>query len=456
MLEFLHSAPFLFREDAYSNYCWSVDVYGAYQPASFIYLCSESFSAYCAEKGIRFLPFIPESDELKAFPTKAELCGISTGPELDGLVIRITGTEDVPLIRSYLDEDRNVLLLLPQEWWLLLGYSSNELQAHHIEVSDALSALNVEESADPNDLGLEDQFEPSKGVWWTEIAQIRGRLFLTKDRFISDGFFMKGYGKSDENDLKLESLRRELGTFRSRFLVIELRNSISSWPCHEPMTLIFDIQNKGTTLEEIELSFGFPDSFEIQGVPEFCIPYMAPLDEYSLTLQVTPRRAGKYQTLIDVGCSDPKLRTKIHATPLNVTPSYASQLRRQSHKDSPNFECLKSVMADAETLLEEETLLKLEELAKIEPAACLTMMRSVAEKLAQKCTKDSCSNFNNQIRTLKERNFLSQKAIGYLHTVRILGNLASHPSEEILTLTDVQVAAFALSYAVEEMIGKLA
>jgi hypothetical protein len=97
----------------------------------------------------------------------------------------------------------------------------------------------------------------------------------------------------------------------------------------------------------------------------------------------------------------------------------------------------------------------LEELAVIDPAACLNRIRSVAERLSQRCTKRPSLNFASQIKELQDRNLLSKKAVGYLHTIRVLGNLASHPSGETITLDDVRIAAFALSCVVEEVLEKL-
>ena len=49
MLPIEHKAYHLYREDAYHEHCMSVDVYSAYQPASFIYCSFESFKDACAE-----------------------------------------------------------------------------------------------------------------------------------------------------------------------------------------------------------------------------------------------------------------------------------------------------------------------------------------------------------------------------------------------------------------------
>jgi hypothetical protein len=49
---------------------------------------------------------------------------------------------------------------------------------------------------------------------------------------------------------------------------------------------------------------------------------------------------------------------------------------------------------------------------------------------------------------------MSQKAVGYLHILRVLGNLASHPSGEQLGDVDVRVASFALACVIDEFVRK--
>jgi len=235
MLEFLHSAPYLYREDAYADYCWAVDACGAYQPASFIYWCSEAFSAFCEEVGIYTKPSITDLglNEGRAFRSKAQRNGaLPDHQDLDGLIIRITSSSDLVLIERYLHSGKNVLALLPNEWATNLGKEQAESMLN--AVSGVLLALRAEQIIDK----LSPSFYNRGKIWWQEIPQVQGRLFVTEDRFISDGVFLEGYGKSAENLLILESLREELGIFKVGFVTITLRNSIDSWLCHEPLSLI--------------------------------------------------------------------------------------------------------------------------------------------------------------------------------------------------------------------------
>lgn len=453
MLEFLHSAPYLYREDAYADYCWAVDAYGASQPASFIYWCSEAFSTFCEEVDIYTKPSVKDLglNESRAFRSKAQRNGVlSNHPDLDGLVIRVTSDSDFVLIEKYLYSNKNVLALLPNEWATTLG---KENTASIINtVSGVLLALNAEQIIGK----LNPSFYNRGDIWWQEIPQPQGRLFVTEDRFISDGLFMEGYGKSDENLLSLKKLRKELGIFQGKFITVALRNSIGSWLCHEPITLIFDIQNRGSHLKNSVLNLEFPESLEPVGSTEICLPPMNSLGKTSFALQVIPRLDGEYSNLFNVSCLDANLRIKTIHSKLTVIPKYSDQVRSQSRRDTPSLERLKKILATPETKswLGNHNVNNIEELAAIDTSACLNKIRSVTEQLVRKCTKISNLRFADQIRKVQEQNLLSQKSVGYLHTVRVLGNLASHPSEEDITLDDVRVAAFALSCILEELVTK--
>ena len=101
----------------------------------------------------------------------------------------------------------------------------------------------------------------------------------------------------------------------------------------------------------------------------------------------------------------------------------------------------------------------LPELVQIDVRSCLNRIRSAAEKLVylvleKKAIKLHEKKFVLAIAALQNNKILSPKSIGYLHTIRVIGNLASHPTNESLTDADVRVVSYALSCVVEEMINK--
>lgn len=267
---------------------------------------------------------------------------------------------------------------------------------------------------------------------------------------------MEGYGRSVENLSILDKLRREIGIFNKKFITITLRNSIDFWLCHEPITLIFDIQNRGRQLEDTTISLDLSQNVEPIGATEICLPKMHSLGKTSFALQVIPRLDGEYPCLFNAFCLDSDLQIKSIHSKLVVAPKYTTQVRTQSQKDTPNFERLKRVLSipNAKKKLGSQNIDNIEKLATIDLAACLNKIRSAAEHLSQGCTNKAGLRFSDQIRKIQKENLLSQKSVGYLHIMRMLGNLASHPSGETITLDDVQVSTFALSCVLEEILSK--
>jgi len=84
-------------------------------------------------------------------------------------------------------------------------------------------------------------------------------------------------------------------------------------------------------------------------------------------------------------------------------------------------------------------------------------MRSAGEKIARRelsgaGVAHAATDFFHAIGLVREHSLLSARAVGYLHTIRTLGNLAAHPSGEELSDRDVRIAAFALASVIEEVI----
>src|SRR5579871_3836288 len=128
MLPILHTAHHLFREDAYREYCWSVDAWGAYQPASFIYLCFEAFRDATARESL-LLTMRAVTDQARkqhSFPTRAEREWASHSIERHyGLVCRLDNQKTAELVEESLQRGDNVIALLPNE---MIGvyYGSHE------------------------------------------------------------------------------------------------------------------------------------------------------------------------------------------------------------------------------------------------------------------------------------------------------------------------------------------
>lgn len=96
---------------------------------------------------------------------------------------------------------------------------------------------------------------------------------------------------------------------------------------------------------------------------------------------------------------------------------------------------------------------------RVDPSNCLNQMRIIGEKLSfsvlyRKFNAPYTGSFNAAIEALRKHNLVSLRSIGYLHMIRQIGNLGSHPYPEPLSETDVRIMAYALASIAEEIVVK--
>lgn len=458
MIFIRHEAPHLFREDAFSEYCWSVDAWGAHQPMSFIFLSYEKFKDLCGYHGLAL--FVPIEDKpavhlphKQHFPPKfdrerpvAPVCSY-------GLITRINDSKEIEKINANLAKGNNVLALLPNEAINIWYQDDIKRISQAIEAATALNINNAERK-------ITTKLTNRDEVSWEEIpTTTNGRLFVVRDAFISDAYFMDDYGSTPENDQKIQRLVYELAKFKKPLIRCEVRNSITSWPAQEPLNIVIDLYNHGDTLSNVELSVSIDDSFEPLSPTERVFPVLKTLTRASFVLEVLPQSDGLFSSPINVIAKYQKEEIPVITDPrwtIEILPGHAGAYRDFTKKDDPSFSGLMSVTTK-ESILQDIRLII--DLARVDAQACLNRMRSLAERLSyQILEKYKISlpqkTFAIAIQEIQKRKVLSNRVVGYLHTVRVIGNLASHSSGEKLTDVDVRITAYALAAVIEELLER--
>lgn len=452
MLNVEHRAFHLYREDAYRAYCWSVDAYGAYQPASFIYLCFESFKDACAQFGLRLVYGTTRTRE-EHFPWRYERETASEDTQPRGLVLRIENNEDAALAVDALRQGRNVIALVPSE---LLGlfYASDDARLQRAK--DGIAQLGV--NADEWD--FRSCVSPKTDVRWVERAtDTSGRLFVTRDSFLSDGYFMKGYGWSSENEGAIQSLIRAFASFKSGLLRLSYRNAITTWPTGEPLTVLVDVCNHGPDISGATLALNVGPEFEPLSPLDREIPRLRSLERASFALQVVPRVDGGASPVVRATAvlSDGRACALVSdPLRLNIVPAIGSPQRSSVPEDDATLGRLVAVFRDARMPSEIESL---PELARLDARACLNRLRVLTERIVLKALdarRVACRerSLAAGIVALRDGRLVSDRAVSYLHTVRVIGNIASHASAEPLTDADVRIVSYALACVVEEFMGR--
>jgi len=295
-------------------------------------------------------------------------------------------------------------------------------------------------------------------IEWEEIeTNFKGRLFVASDAWLSDGYFMEGYGKTNENTNALTALARKFAIFKYEIVRITFKNQVQFWPSQEPISFVIEITNHGPAIDHILIRLEMRDEFEPISPTEREISNLATLSKASFAFQVVPRVDGAFQQPFKLSIDASGGKSIITYTPdwsLEIAPSLSSALRSHTRQDDVTLSRLLSVFKNT-NLFKDVSVLP--ELTKVDTRACLNRMRVVAEKLTylvldKHGIKLSHHNFANAIRMAQTNKILSVRSIGYLHTVRVIGNLASHPSDSPLTDTDVRIVSYALSCVMEEIV----
>jgi len=452
MLTVEHRAFHLYREDAYREYCWSVDAYSAYQPASFIYLCFESFRDACAQFGL-WLVYRAAQTTPSHFPWRFERESRADAPPPRGLVLRIESEADAASALDALDQGLNVLALIPSE---LLGlfYPQDDERLQKAKAGAEMLGVAIDE------WDFRALANPNTPVRWIEIEKdTPGRLFVTRDSFLSDGYFMKGYGYSVENEREIRSLIRAFACFKYSLLRLSYRNIINSWPTGEPLTILVDVWNHGPDIPGATLALNISPEFEPLSPLDREIPRLRSLERTSFALQVVPRVDGDVSLLVGATASLPNRQAcEVVPAPLRLTvvPAIGSPQRSSVPQDDPMLRRLVAVFRDARMPSEVESL---PELARIDPRACLNRLRVVTEKIVLKALDAQHIASRDRslaagIAALRQARIISDRAVSYLHTIRVIGNIASHASPERLTADDVRIVSYALASVVEEFMER--
>lgn len=452
MLTIEHRAFHLYREDAYREYCFSVDVYGAYQPASFIYLCFEAFKDACAKHGLSLVMQATQCEQ-KDFPWRHERDSISNHIEPRGLILRIQDDKDVTIAQETLRLGRNVLALIPSELLSLFWPGDDEL----IQKSkSAATKLGVTPGEWEKAIKLSGQ-DP---IHWKEIKTDNlGRLFMTRDAFLSDGYFLESYGFSAENQRELQALIQEFASFKTNLIRLSYRNEVNSWPTGEPLTVLVDAWNHGPDFGGGTLTVDIGSEFEPLSSLERKLPPLRSLERTSFALQLVPRVDGDFPmitgTTVSLEDGSPCIVDSSQLN-LSVVPALGSRQHSSVPQDNETLSRLIEVFRNTDLLRDVEPLPRL---AEVDTNSCLNKMRIVTERLVFQYIKShniNCPdrNLNKAITALKNSREFSDKTIGYLHTIRVIGNLASHELPEPCTDVDVRIVSFALASVVEEFLAK--
>lgn len=452
MIPFKQIGPHLFREDAYREFCLSTDLYGAHQPASFVYLCMESFRDHLSKYSINLTrEKDSRSKDTIEFPWKYERLA-NNDNQFYGLVTRLDNHDSLYQVKEYLSSNKNVLLLIPNEIGSIYNYFFRS------DILDKVKQYLIEMELDRFIPKIKNEMNNKKEIWWNEIQTIRGRLFVTEDSFISDAYYLKGYCKTEKNTKSLEELVKNFAISRNSIFLVNTYPVLNYWVCHEVTSININLKNFGPTIKNSKVLIITSKNILAQSPIEFYIEKLTPLEEITFAVQFIFRVTGCYSPIEDIQIINGNINEiyKIH-NEVNVYGSITDLTVKRTPYDSPELAMLKETASKYSEL---KSLTNIEELSKIDPGACLNKMRTISEKLSKTIAVnidiaiDKNFTFGDSIYLIQKSGILSSKAIGYFHTIRVIGNIASHPNDVEMTERDVRIVSYALASIIEELLDK--
>ena len=445
MLTVKHQASFLFREDAYREYCYSVDVYGSYQPASFIYLSFESLKDFCISKNLLLTPSYNDN-EYKLHEWKYQRVSTSERYSIfNGVILRITSSKDLNYIDLLLKKGQNIIGLFPEEQ-LGLYYPSKS--------KDSLEKIKVLISDSYPDLKsyfLDKNANNPTSLWKKVKTQTKGKFIISTDNFLSDAYFFDGYKKSDSSTLEIMKLIDEFRIFNYPLVDFNLALNDLIWIHNEPIEFVFTLTNHSSLIDEFSFHIDVSNDFEPISSTEFVIRDMKPLSKRSVVIKLIPRVVGTFENFLEIVSETIEVSfNSIYS--FEIKPSNYANNRDKLPLDDKSLSMLKK---EYKKHKQNEAIDTVQKLMQVDISSALNKLRSLTEQILEELLlRKGFSlqrNLNANINLIKQHNLLSQKATGYSHLVRTVGNLGSHPSGEDLTEIDIRIVSYALMTILKEI-----
>jgi hypothetical protein len=371
MIQVDHQAYFLFREDAYREYCYSVDAYGQYQPASFIYLCFEEYRDFCIKKNLLLQSFSDKDTSGNLHKWRYERMRASFN-NVRARILRVHDKEELNKVWKYLNRGENVIALYPKEQ-LTLHSTKDKEDFEEIESMFTTLDSSLIEFFSKASLGGDRNH-----IWWKVIeTNTRGKLIITQDSFLSDGYFFKGYGKSEINQVEIDGITEEFRRFKYNLVDVNLQEESLTWICNEPIEYILTLTNHGPLIDDFTFTVNINEDFEPLSTLEFKIKNFPSLGRRSIAIKCIPRVIGKFDNIIEVNSNIAEIN-------LNTKPCIVIKPNSyQKEKDLllTDDKGLSYLINEYEKFGEVSRVVKIRELMRIDIDSSLNKLRSMAEEM---------------------------------------------------------------------------
>jgi hypothetical protein len=272
-----------------------------------------------------------------------------------------------------------------------------------------------------------------------------GRILLLSGSAISDHALDTWKDRQDPDQgiavyPFLDTLIDSLKSFNIPYLTA---NSIaplpSAWLTGEAVIVAVRFINLGKQAQNVRVALAIPDYVEPLCATEFFWDQLNPADEKYVNFVVRCSRAGSCSDYLDI-------RLSYEACGLSFSRQYPVSGRTEFVSASAAFtgpdsreltgiDLLRKYQALEGRLGGLNNMAGLLELVEIDPASTILKSRTILEKIvtrvaAQRLRGAAPHDLDGTIRRLRQSRVISNKLCGWMHTVRILGNMMAHPDDD--------------------------
>lgn len=275
-----------------------------------------------------------------------------------------------------------------------------------------------------------------------------GRIFYINDNQINDLLMEPGpFGGGTESERetkeqKIKLLIERIATFKVSCIDCQVRSIPACWPQDEALVIEMELIQRGSqAVKEVTVTVEVPSSFEPLSTLVIEVQELRLNNKRSLVTVVVPRSQGIYSNPVTIRLTTQGKERQIFLpeNQIEIISNLPELLRssRPANVDLalvlPKYEAKLQPLATASTLIE---------LLNIDPDAVVAKVRKIGEHLCKSICHKHLPNYKKNwtfaviTKQLFDAQVLNSKAKGYIDTIRVFGNMASHSDETNTTNFD--------------------
>lgn len=293
-----------------------------------------------------------------------------------------------------------------------------------------------------------------------------GKIFFIDAEKISDALVEPGPFEawSVEKTLSgvsaLDEIIKRISIFSGPYLDCRVRGIPATWPRDE--SIIFEVEirnNSATMIEDIVINLSLHPGLEPMSLINLQLDKLKPNSARTVTCLVVPRGRGRITDPIAVELEYNGHKRHVHLEPieLEVLDPLPKLLRTSKPYSVDLHTVLSAYEPYFEPVVSADTLLNL---ISVDPGAVVQKARQVGEYIARKIASIHLGDYKEKwdFATVSSELYkcgeITAKSKGYIDTVRIIGNLASHPSGTSFVQEDAITVCQALVLFLDECQAK--